>query len=332
MGALSRLGGRALFATGRVIVGLAAAALLTGAAPLAGNPIVRDQFLADPAARVFNGRVYVYATNDSGNDGKYWNSSDWRALSSTDLIHWTDHGSVASIAVFPWARGMAWAPDVIAHDGAYFLFAPVDRTKIGVARATSPTGPFVDHVGGPLVDNARDANAGVEPIDPTVFTDRDGVTYLAFGTRKPKIVKLSADLKKLAGPIQDIQIKGTPAGMPYGEAPWLHRRGKTYYLSYSTGWPGEIVYATADRPTGPYTWRGRILRRMNTFTNHQAIVDFRGRSYLFYHNNGLPGGSDYKRSINVDRLDYGPRGEILDVTPTGGGAAPGMAAVENPAR
>ena len=71
---------------------------------------------------------------------------------------------------------------------------------------------------------------------------------------------------------------------------------------------------------------------MNTFTNHQAIIDFKGQSWVFYHNNSLPGGSDHKRSINLDRLLYEADGSIRQVVPTGGGAAPGLPAVENPAK
>lgn len=329
--------------TARLAPILACATLLLGAAPApapapapshaaAGNPLWRDQFVADPSAHVFGGRVYVYATNDSGNDGKYWNSKDWRAFSSADMKHWVDHGSVASVDLFKWAREIAWAPDAAYRDGTYYLILPVERTKIGVARSSSPLGPFVDAIGGPLIDKARDANAGAEPIDPAVLIDDDGQTYMLFGTRVPKIVRLSADFTRMVSPIADLTIQGAPSTAPYGEAPWLHKRNGLYYLSYSTGWPGQIVYATAKNPMGPYTWRGVVLDRMNTFTNHQAIVDFKGKSYIFYHNKGLPGGGDYKRSINLDRLRYAKDGSILQVVPTGGGAAPGMAAVPNPAK
>lgn len=314
------------------IVSVAAALTLGGAAPLPTNPLFRDQFVADPAARVFNGRVYIYATNDSGNDGKYWISRDWRAFSSADLTHWTDHGSVASVALFNWASGPAWAPDAIAHNGQFYLILPVDRTKIGVARGPTPTGPFVDNIGGPLIEKGRDANAGAEPIDPAVFIDRDNRIYMAFGTRVPKLVKLSSDLKHIEGGITNSRIEGAPSGAPYGEAPWLYRRGSLYYFVYSTGWPGQVAYATARKVAGPYRFRGIVLDRMNSMTNHESIVDFKGHSYLFYHNMGLPGASDFKRSINLDRLFYRSDGSIRQVIPTGAGAMPGLPAVLNPAK
>jgi beta-xylosidase len=292
-------------------------AILGAAAAYAGNPFVTDQFVADPSAKLFGKRVYVYFTNDSGNDGKYWNGRDWRLFSSADLMKWRDHGQIFSIDGFKWAKELAWAPEATYRDGTYYLYLPVDRTKIGVARAKSPTGPFTDAIGAPLVDKSRDQNVGDEPIDPAVFIDKDGQAYMYFGTRKPKVVKLGPDMVSLAGPIEDVTI--TNARVPYGEAPWLHQRNGIYYFSYSTGWPGQIAYATGKSPLGPFTHRGIILDRVNTTTNHQAIVERAGKWYLFYHNNSLPGGGEQRRSPNIDRLYYNADGTIRRVIPTKAG-------------
>lgn len=321
-----------LIAKSLILAGCAATLFVAATLPPPQNPIIRDQFVADPSAHVFNGRLYLYLTNDSGNDGTYWNGKDWRAFSTADMRVWRDHGSIANVGNFGWAKELAWAPGAVSLDGAYYLIVPVERTKIGVLRSKSPTGPFVDHIGAPLVDKARDTNTGAEPIDPAVFVNDDGKIYMAFGTRTPKIVELTRDMKRMAAPIRDLKIAGAPPGAPYGEAPWLHKRHGIYYLSYSTGWPGQIVYATSRNPAGPYIWKGVILDRMNTITNHHAIVAFKGGWHLFYHNKGLPGGSDQKRSTNMDRLYYDKKGSILQVVPTGAGALPGLKAVANPAK
>jgi beta-xylosidase len=305
---------------------------LAAAAPVADNPIVKNQFVADPSAHAFNGRVYLYLTNDSGNDGKYWNSRDWRALSSADMKRWTDHGSIFSVAGFKWAKALAWAPAAAHRGGWYYLYLPVDRTKIGVARSKSPVGPFKDARGGPIIDTARDANTGKEPIDPMVFVDRDGQSYMYFGSRTPKVVRLAPDMVRTAEPIKDVKIENST--VKYGEAPWLHRRGDVYYFSYSTGWPGQIAYATGSSPMGPFTHRGIVLDKVNTVTNHQAIVEHGGQWYLFYHHNALPGGGEHKRSTAVERLVHLADGSIRKVTPTkeglsasyrtvAGGASPG---------
>ncbi|ESQ86954.1 alpha-N-arabinofuranosidase [Asticcacaulis sp. AC460] len=284
---------------------------------MAAEPI-SPRFNADPSPHVFDGKVYVYATNDQDNSGKYWDSTDWRLFSSPDLKTWTDEGSFLSVTVFKWAKpdAKAWAPEAAFRNGKYYFYAPVGGDKIGVAVSDAPKGPFVDARTDALVDKARDANAGAEPIDPAVLIDDDGQAYLMFGTRVPKIVKLKSNMIETDGPILDIQVNGFPADdakKKYGEAPYLHKRDGVYYFTFSTGWPGQIVYATATSPLGPYTYRGVVLDYLDISTNHQAIIDFGGQSWLFYHDSLLDGGGSYKRSITFAPLSYGEHGTIVEV-------------------
>lgn len=290
----------------------------SGGIRYAGNPIF-SRFVADPAARVFNDRVYVYLTDDQSNDGTYWNSTVWHAISSPNLVDWKDEGSVLSLSAFAWAKKFAaWAPDVVLKAGKYYFFAPIDRHQIGVAVSDSPTGPFTDAIGAPLVDKARDLNVGDEPIDPAVFIDDDGQAYMYFGTRIPKVVKLRADLLAMDGAIVDLSV----SGKNYGEAPWLGRRGGVYYFSYSTGWPGQIAYSTGASPLGPFTFQGVVLDYVGIDTNHHSIVeDFRGKSYIFYHTARLPGGGGFKRSAAIEELVYLPDGSIAPVAQTSRGVA-----------
>ncbi len=282
--------------------------------------LVSQRFAADPSPHVFGGRVYLYATNDQDNSGKYWDSTDWRVFSSSDLTHWRDDGSFLSVKVFAWARpdAKAWAPEAAFRDGKYYYYAPVGGDRIGVAVADHPEGPFRDAIGAPLIDKARDANAGDEPIDPAVLIDDDGSAYLVFGTRVPKMVRLARDMVHTIGPIIDFEVDGFPADdtkKRYGEAPFLSKHNGLYYFSFSTGWPGQIVYATARTPMGPYAYGGVVLDYLKISTNHQAILDFKGKSYLFYHDALLPGGGDFKRSIAVTRLTYRKDGTIIQVKP-----------------
>ncbi|HEX8631698.1 MAG TPA: family 43 glycosylhydrolase, partial [Catenuloplanes sp.] len=284
------------------------------------NPIIKDRFVADPSAHVFNNRMYIYATDDQTNSGTYWDSKVWRAYSSSDLRSWTNHGSFFGLnRGFSWASQYAWAPTAAYRDGYYYFYAPVDRTKIGVARSTSPTGDFRDVRGTPLIDKARDANTGAEPIDPAVFTDDDGQAYLYFGTRTPKVVKLGADMMSTTEGIQNVTINGGPS---YGEAPWLHQRKGIYYLSYSTGWPGQIAYATGTSPMGPFTYRGIILDYTNISTNHQSIVEYQNRWYIVYHKNGRTGGGSFKRSLAMEYLHHNADGTIVPVAQTTTGVDP----------
>jgi beta-xylosidase len=300
-----------------VVATAAALLLVPGPAAHADNPVITDRFVADPSAHVFDGRLYIYATDDETNSGSYWDSRDWRVYSSDDVTQWTDHGQVFAIdGGFDWASEYAWAPAAAERDGWYYLYLPVDRTSIGVARSTSPTSGFTDPIGGPLIEKGRDENTGEEPIDPMVFTDDDGQSYMYFGTRTPKVVKLGSDMISTEGPILDVEISEDN----YGEAPWLHKHQGVYYLSYSTGWPGQITYATSDSPLGPFTYRGVALDYVNTSTNHASIVEYEGQWYMAYHSNALPGGGDYRRSIPIDRIHHNSDGTIRQVEPTSAGA------------
>ncbi|EJL37515.1 beta-xylosidase [Caulobacter sp. AP07] len=297
---------------------LVLAALLASPA-LAGEPI-SSRFNGDPSPHAFKSGYYLYATDDASNSGTYWDSTTWRLYTSKDMKRWADAGAFLNVSVFGWARpdAKAWAPDAAYRNGKYYFYAPVGGDKIGVAVADHPEGPFKDAIGAPLVDKARDANAGDEPIDPQVLIDDDGQAYMVFGTRVPKIVKLGSDMVSLAGPIQNLVVTGFPAADPkkkYGEAPFLHKRKGLYYFSFSTGWPGQIVYATAKTPMGPYAYRGVILDYLKISTNHQAILQDKGRTWFFYHDNLLAGGGDHRRSIAIEPLTYSADGTIEEVRP-----------------
>ncbi len=279
---------------------------------------ISERFNADPSAHVYDNTFYVYATNDQDNSGSYWDSTDWQLFSSADLKQWKDEGSFLNVEVFKWAdkNAKAWAPGAIQHGDTYYFFAPVGGKQIGVATSKTPRGPFVDPINKPLIETPRDANAGDEPIDPMVFIDKDQQAYMYFGTRIPKVVKLSKNLLAARGKIENVVITGFPVDDPrkqYGEAPYLHEHKGTYYFSFSTGWPGQIVYATGDSPMGPFQYRGVIFDYLPISTNHHAIVSHQGENWFFYHDGSLPGGGDHKRSIRFAALNYDANGEIIPI-------------------
>ena len=302
--------------TAVVALSLAAAGCGHAALPISAR------FSADPSPHYFQtggeGRFYVYATDDASNSGKYWDSTSWRLYTSKELQSWSDAGTPLSVIVFKWARpdAKAWAPEAAYRNGKYYFYAPVGGDKIGVAVSNRPDGGFKDGRSDALVDKARDANAGDEPIDPAVFVDKDGQAYMYFGTRVPKVVKLAPDMVHLAGAIQDVAVLGWPESGPkkgYGEAPFLHEHNGVYYFTFSTGWPGQIVYATGDSPLGPFTYRGVVIDYLKISTNHQAIIEHKGKTYVFYHDQLLPGGGSMRRSITYTPLKYGPGGTIEQV-------------------
>ncbi|MGG7606217.1 glycoside hydrolase family 43 protein [Massilia sp. BKSP1R2A-1] len=305
-----------------LVAGLAAA--LAAPSALASNPIVKDIFTADPAALVDKGRVYVYVGKDEAPvGGKEYVMNEWRVYSSCDMKKWTDHGSPLRYSTFKWAGRDAWASDVVKRNGKYYFYSTVDHAAlkskaIGVAVSDSPTGPFVDARGTALVTNDMTKESPIpwDDIDPAVFIDDDGQAYLYWGNTVMKYAKLKPNMIEIDGPIHTVGLDN------FVEAAYLHKHKGTYYLSYSQKFPEQTVVMSGPTATGPWTWGGVIMEKnSNVNTIHQAIVEFNGKSYIFYHNGKLPTGGEYRRSVAVEELRYGPDGKILPVAQTAEGPA-----------
>lgn len=299
----------------------------------ASNPIIRHMFTADPSARTFDGRLYLYTSHDRDGATSY-NMVDWWVFSTDDMVSWKDHGAAFKLKDFAWAKEKAWAPDAISANGKYYLFLPTDRSKIGVAVSDKPDGPFVDAIGAPLIDNAVMPEAGAEPIDPAILVDDDGTPWLYFGCRLPMVVKLDSTLTKLAGPLRKLVIldasgKPVPQALPgkdpqrpagYGEGPSIFKRDGRYYFVYSNGWATgtTLVYAIGDSPTGPFTYQGPVMFPVRCSTHHGMVGKFKGKWYVFYHTAELSGGNGYRRSVCVDELTFDTEGKIIPVAGTSG--------------
>src|ERR1041384_1425168 len=91
------------------------------ALPLVGRPdtrVVQTKFTADPAPIVVGDTVYLITSHDE-DDARGFHMLDWLCYSTKDMVNWTDRGTIASLATFPWAvqGNDAWAPQVVARDG-----------------------------------------------------------------------------------------------------------------------------------------------------------------------------------------------------------------------
>jgi beta-xylosidase len=316
------------------------------------RPLVTHIYTADPSARVFEGRLYIYVSHDLDHDnlvddtGDQYDMEDYHVFSMEDLHSLpVDHGEVLHVDDVPWAEKQMWAPDAaFRNDTYYFYFPAKDHEglfRIGVATSPSPAGPFISE---------PSFIPGTFSIDPCVFIDDDAQAYLYFGglwggqlqnwqtgtfdptgtepddnapALGPRVGKLSADMLSFAGPVEEISIVDQDrqpllAGdhdRRYFEGVWVHKYNGTYYLSYSTGNTHFIVYATSDTPTGPFVYRGRILNPVPGWTTQHSIVEFQGRWYLFYHDASLSGGIDNKRCIRVVELFYNAVGSIALINP-----------------
>jgi beta-xylosidase len=210
---------------------------------------------------------------------------------------------------------------------------------IGVAVADSPAGPFKDALGKPLITTSSWSN-----IDPTVYIDTDGQAYLYWGNGNLYYVKLDKGMVTYSGDI--VQVPQTAASFGgvrgkspnekeavherqkdvYVEGPWFYERSGKYYMMYAgiTRNAECLSYSMSDHPTGPWTYKGKIMTEQptNSFTNHGGIIDFKGKSYLFYHTGLLPHGGSYGRSTAIEEFKYNDDGTIPEIAMTKEGVQP----------
>lgn len=276
---------------------------------------------ADPNIVRFGDTFYIYPTTD-GFEG--WSGTQFKAYSSTDLVHWTDHGVILDLGPdVSWADSRAWAPTIAEKDGKYYFYFCADA-NIGVAVSDSPTGPFKDALGQPLL------KAGQLPgqmIDPAAFTDDDGTTYLYWGNGHAYVAKLNPDMTSLdTSTVKEI----TPSG--YNEGSFVVKRKGTYYFMWSENDTRDVnyqvAYATGPSPTGPWTKRGVILEKDLAQgikgTGHHSVVQVPNSDdwYIAYHRFAIPDGDGTHRETTLDRMEFDADGLIKKVVPTLSGIDP----------
>ena len=290
---------------------------------IAQNPIIRDQFSADPSARVFNGRVYLYPSHDilarAGRGRTGWFCmEDYHVFSSSNLTDWTDHGVIVNQNKVNWVDSASfslWAPDCIARNGKYYFYFPANVKAslgrgfgIGVAVADNPAGPYT-----PQPEPIKNLRG----IDPCPFIDRDGQAYIYYSQKKIFAAKLKDNMLELAS---EPQVIGDLPTQGLLEGPFLFERKGIYYLTYPhvQNKTERLEYAMADNPVGPFKVTGVIMDESPTgcWTNHQSVVEYKNQWYLFYHHNDLSPKFDKNRSIRIDSLFFNADGTIRKVIPT----------------
>ena len=300
--------------------------LLATLSASAQNPVIRDQFTADPTARVFNNKVYLYPSHDifppEGQRQDWFCMEDYHVFSSENLTDWTDHGVIVTQNQVPWVRPDSysmWAPDCVERNGKYYFYFPAAPKSgrgfsVGVAVADRPEGPFVPE---------SEPIKGVLGIDPCVLVDGDGQSYIYWSGMGLRGAKLQPDMKQLDGEQQ--VMEGLPEG--FKEGPFAFRRGDWYYLTFP--WvrgskenganPTEtLAYAMSKSPLGPWDFKGLIMTEHanGCWTNHHSIVNYRGQWYLFYHHNPLSPRDDKRRSVQIEKLYFNADGTIREVKET----------------
>ena len=307
---------------------------LTASAVQAQNPIIRDQFTADPTARVFNNKVYLYPSHDivppAGQRQDWFCMEDYHVFSSENLTDWTDHGVIVTQNKVPWVRPDSysmWAPDCVERNGKYYFYfpsAPKDGRGfgVGVAVADRPEGPFICE---------PEPIKGINGIDPCVLQASDGNAYIFWGAGR--CAKLKPNMKELADDTPKEKVKwgnrefemlgvNCLKDLPnrQAEGPFAFEANGWYYLTYPYVRENTEVlgYAMSKNPMGPYEYKGLIMpeHENGCWTNHHSIVNYKGQWYLFYHQNAFSPRDDKRRSVQVDKLYFNADGTIKEVKKT----------------
>lgn len=285
-----------------------------------GNPLVRNHGAADPDVHVWDDTVWMYCSQDHAPG--YEAMDGYHAFSSTDMIHWTDHGEVLHSRDISWGpSGWMWAPGAARKDGVYYLYYPhkdfVGDWRIGIAVSDVPQGPFTD-IGAPM--------EGITGIDPAIFIDDDGEAYIYNNSAivaklKPGMTELAESPRRinydLTNRIEDNYLEG------FAEGSFMHKREGIYYYSYSNWHNDEFqaFYATGDNPYGPFEWQGPLAPNPRGAQDHHSVIEFQGQWYYFYHIavNTYPQIRDGQSRIACyDRLYYNNNGTIQLVIHTYG--------------
>lgn len=300
---------------------IVAAVLLLAVTALA--PPAKSVFIsADPDAEVIDGKYWIFPTGDRTDRFIAWESED--------LEHWQRQGVLLKKSDIPWIdadrapQHFLWAPDMVRTGNHWLLYYSVgpqrpQPSRLGVAVCAAPQGPCTD-TGKPLLTGTNDV---FEAIDPAVFIDpKSGVRYLYAGGSNGARLRVFVLTADGLGIDREVQV-AQPSH--FTEGSFMHERDGVYYLSYSFGsWQGSsysVHYSTAPSPTGPWTYRGVILKsdaRYKGPGHHSFIRDRATDKWLIiYHrweNQAGDGPYTGQRRIAIATVEYGPDGAILPVT------------------
>ena len=222
------------------------------------NPISPCVFCADPTAIDYNGRLYVYGTNDTqqyikngktGSNG-YGNIKSLVVFSTDDMVNWTFHGTIDVGKVCGSWCGQSWAPSAVWRTNKttgkdeFFIYFANGGGSVGVIKSTSsPVGPFTSPNSQAMI---RHGMAGVDPcnwvFDPGAVIDENGTGWIAFGGGDPqssgsKLWPGNSRIAKLKSSM--VALDGSAVNMPAPylfEASELNIIGGRFVYTYNTSW------------------------------------------------------------------------------------------------
>ena len=287
------------------------------------NPVFPGWY-ADPEGIVFDDKYWIFPTYSA----PYEEQVFLDAFSSKDLVNWEKHEKIIDTAEVKWAKKAVWAPSIIKKADEYYLFFAANDIQsdeelggIGVAKASSPQGPYKDHLGKPLIGKFHN---GAQPIDQFVFED-NGEYYMFYGGWKHCNVALLNDDFTGFKTFEDGETFKEITPRDYVEGPFMFKRDGKYYFMWSEGgWTGpnySVAYAIADSPTGPFEKIGTILQQdpeIATGAGHHSVIKTPGKDdyYIVYHRRPKGETDRNSRETCIEEMHFDENGHIKPVVIT----------------
>lgn len=281
-----------------------------------GNPIIPNVGMADSHVRVYNNRMYNFATQDYSPNSSRFIMKKWRLWSSEDLISWTLESELyPSVLGFPKDFQNCWATDSHYYNGKYYWYV-CDPHNTFVVSADSPSGPWEAPIGDKPLMEGR---------DPSIFEDDDGTVYMITGVWNFKIAKLSDDMVslkdtpvtlKIINPRGPYNKDGYNLRQPTDDKPFLHKYNNKYYLSWG------CYYAISDNIYGPYIYKGCFIvpeRTDDMFLQHEyglthdrhgSFFEWNNQTYFICNDLSSNGAHKYWRNSVISYVHYRNDGSI----------------------
>lgn len=227
------------------------------------NPISPTVYCADPTALDYNGRLYVYGSNDhqqfikNGKKGEngYGDIKSLVVFSTDDMVNWTFHGTIdvaklcSTWSTSKWWRAFhnSWAPSVMwrtTDDGKdeFFLYFANNSHGVGVLKASSPIGPWTSPLRESLIgsDTPGAVTQGAN-FDPGVVIDDNGTGWITFGGLPPEganpLMPNTARIAKLKPSMTALDGSAIVLPAPYHfEASELNVINGKYVYTYCSNW------------------------------------------------------------------------------------------------
>ncbi len=277
-----------------------------------------------------SGDWYVFSTGDPAvSDGTV------QVRRSSDGRQWEYAGTVFD-AIPAWIKDAVpgvsnlWAPEIVEHDGTYYLYYAAstfgsNHSLIALATNTTldpgdPAYRWVDR--GVVLRSAREDDYNV--IDPGIVVDGNGTPWMAFGSfwSGIRMIKLDWPSGRAApGRKEPVRIADRRVPPNAIEAPYIVKHGGWYYLLVSidlccrgTESTYKIAVGRSRQVTGPYADRSGtpmlagggsvILSGQGSMAGPggQSVYD----GWLAHHYYDADAGGDFRLSLR--RIDWGPDG------------------------